>query len=98
MRSLLCICNIGNQISFMAMSRNKIQAILINEVSFECIICIILLETDCEFECSVCLFSLITNLLSFDSMLPFKFPLKVCTLPVFLLLKTPSDFVLTIEL
>lgn len=42
--------------------------------------------------------SLVTNLLSFDSMLPFKFPLKVCTLPVYLLLKTPSDFVLTIEL
>lgn len=43
-------------------------------------------------------FSLVTNLLSFDSMLPFKFPLKVCALPIYLLLKSPSDFVLTIEL
>lgn len=43
-------------------------------------------------------FSLITNLVPFGSMLPFKFPLKVCTLPVYLLLKTPSDLVLTIEL
>lgn len=43
-------------------------------------------------------FSLVTNLLSFDSMLPFKFPLKVCVLPIYLLLKSPSDFVLTIEL
>lgn len=53
------------------------------------------LATECEIE-YVFSFSLVTNLLSFDSMLPFKFPLKVCTLPVYFLLKTPSDLVLII--
>lgn len=51
--------------------------------------------TECEIE-YLFSFSLVTNLLSFDSMLPFKLPLKVCTLPVYFLLKTPSDLVLII--
>lgn len=67
----------------MALSRNKIQALLINDVLFECNICV-LFSWKLNVNLNVYLvFSLVTNLLSFDSMLPFKFPLKVCILPVY---------------
>lgn len=94
-RRLLFLCTVGNQIHLMAMSGNRSHALLINKWGF-----VWIYYSDGKWmwiEYWFC-FSLVTNLLSFDSMLPFKFPVKVCTLPVYFLFKPPTDFVLIMAL